>query len=63
MIIGQRKAFYWQRIPEPQGVMKEFANRDIHLTSTNGNRKIMQSTKIRSRPPSTKRKCNQLSQF
>ena len=36
---------------------------DIVLTSRNGERKIMQSIRITSRPPLKKRKCNKLSQF
>ena len=40
-IIGQRKAFYRQRIPEPSCARKEAADRDIHVTSRNGDRKIM----------------------
>ena len=47
-IIGQRKAFYRQRIPE--------FSCDILVTSRNGDRKIMQSIRITSRPPSRKRK-------
>ena len=53
--IGQRKAFYTQRIPE--------FSCDILVTSRNGERKIMQSIRIKSKPPSRKRKSNQLSQF
>ena len=34
---------------------------DILVTSRNGDRKIMQSIRITSRPPSRKRKWNQLS--
>ena len=40
-IIGQRKAFYSQRIPEPSCARKETV--DILVTSRNGDRKIMQS--------------------
>ena len=40
-IIGQRKAFYRQRIPE--------VDIDILVTSRNGDRKIMQSIRIMSR--------------
>ena len=43
-IIGQRKAFFRQRIPEPSCVRKETADIDILVTSRNGDRKIMQST-------------------
>ena len=42
-IIGQRKAFYRQRIPELSRARKETIDRDILVTSTNGDRKIMQS--------------------
>ena len=62
-IIGQRKAFYRQRIPEFSCARKETVDIDILVTSRNGDRKMMQSIKIMSRPPSRKRKCNQLSQF
>ena len=58
-IIGQRKAFYRQRIPE----FKETVEIEILVTSRNGDRKIMQSIRIKSRPPLRKRKWNQLSQF
>ena len=62
-IIGQRKAFYRQRIPEFRCVRKETVDIDILVTSRNGNRKIMQSIRITSRLPLRKRKWNQLSQF
>ena len=62
-IIGQRKAFYRQRIPEFSCARKETVDIDILVTSRNGNRKIMQSIRITSRPPWRKRKWNQLSQF
>ena len=62
-IIVQRKAFYGQRIPEPRCARKETVDMDILVTSRNGDRKIMQSIRITSRPPSRKRKWNQLSQF
>ena len=62
-IIGQRKAFYRQKIPEFSRVRKETVDIDILATSRNGDRKIMQSIRITSRPPSRKRKWNQLSQF
>ena len=42
---------------------KEFVDIDILVTSRNGDRKIMQSIRITSRPPCRKRKWNQLSQF
>ena len=62
-IIGQRKAFSRQRIPEFSYARKETVDIDILVTSRNGDRKIMQSIRITSRPPSRKRKWNQLSQF
>ena len=62
-IIGQRKAFYSQRIPESSCVRNETVDIDILATSRNGDRKIMQSIRITSRPPLRKRKWNQLSQF
>ena len=62
-IIGQRKAFNRQRIPEFSFARKETVDIDILVTSTNGDRKIMQSIRITSRPTSRKRKWNQLSQF
>ena len=62
-IIGQRKAFYRQRIPEFSCARKETVQIDIILTSRNGDRKIMQSIRKTSKPPSRKRKCDQLSQF
>ena len=55
-IIGQRKAFYWQRIPESSCVSKETVDIDILVTSRNGDRKIMQSIRIISRPPPRIRK-------
>ena len=62
-IIGHRKAFYRQRIPEFSYARKETVDIDILVTSRNGDRKIMQSIRITSRPPTRKRKLNQLSQF
>ena len=61
-IIGQRKAFYRQRIPESSCARKETVDIDILATSRNGDGKIMQSIRITSRPPS-RRKWNQSSQF
>ena len=52
-MIDQRKAFYRQRIPET----------DILVTTRNGKRKIIQSIRIASRPPSRKRKWKYLSKF
>ena len=62
-IIGQRKAFYRQRIPEFSRARKGTVDIDILVTSRNGDRKIMQSIRIKSRPPSRIRKWNQFSQF
>ena len=45
-ITGQRKASYWQRIPEFSCVRKETVDIGILLTSRNGDRKIMQSIRI-----------------
>ena len=62
-IIGQRKAFYRQTIPEPSCARKETIDIDILVTSRNNDRKIMQYIRITSRPHSRNRKMNQLSQF
>ena len=62
-IIGQRKAFYRQRIPEFSCVRKETVDIDILVTSRDGDRKIMQSIRTMSRPTSRKRNWNQLNQF
>ena len=62
-IIGQRKAFYRQRIPEFSRARKETVDIDILVTSRNGDRKIMQSIRIMSRPTSRKRKWNHLNQY
>ena len=51
-IIGQWKAFYRQRIPEFSRARKEAVGIDILVTYRNGDRKIMQSIRITSRPPS-----------
>ena len=59
-VIGQTKAFYRHRIPEPSCARQETVNIDILVTFRNGDRK---SIRIMSRPPSRKRKWNQLSQF
>ena len=45
-IIGQRKAFYRKRIPQSSCTRKETVDIDIHVTSRNGDRKIMQSIRI-----------------
>ena len=62
-ITGQRKPFYRQTIPEFSCARKETIAIDILETSRNGDRKVMQSIRITSRPPSIKKKWNQLSQF
>ena len=62
-IIGQRKAFYRQRIPESSCARKETVDIDTLVTSRNGDRKIMQSIRITSRPHLRKRKWNQESYF
>ena len=54
-IIGQRKAFYKQRIPESSCANKETVDIDILVTSRDGDRKIMQSIRITNRPPSIKK--------
>ena len=46
-IIGQRKAFYWQRIPGSSCARKETVDIEILATSRNGDRKIMQSIRTR----------------
>ena len=62
-VMVQRKAFYRQRIPGSGSVRKETVDIVILVTSRNGDRKIMQSIRITSRPPSREKKWNQLSQF
>ena len=62
-IIGHRKAFYRQRIPELSCANKEAVDIDILVRSRNGHKKIMQSIRITSRPPARKSTWNQLSQF
>ena len=62
-IIGQRKAFYRQRIPQSGCARKEAIDIVILITSRNGGKKIMQSIRITSRPPSRIRKWNQFRQF
>ena len=61
-IIGQRKAFYRQRIPEFSCARKETVDIDILVTFRNSDRKIIQCIRIKSRPPSIRR-WNQLTQF
>ena len=55
-IMGKRKAFYRQRIPESSCTRKETVDKDVVITSKNGNRKAMQSIRITTRPPSRIRK-------
>ena len=62
-IIGQRKAFYRQRIPESSSKRKGTVDIDILVTSRNGHKKITQCIRITSRPSSRIRQWNQLSQF
>ena len=50
-IIGQRKAFYKQRIPESSCARKETVDIDILVTSSSGDRKIMRSVRVTRRPP------------
>ena len=60
-IIGQTKAFYKQRILESSCASKETVDINILLTSRTGGRKIMQSIRITSRPPLSKKKWKLLS--
>ena len=46
-IIGQRKAFYRQRIPESSSARNETVDIEILATSRNADRKIKQSIRIR----------------
>ena len=62
-IIGQRKAFYRQTIPEPSCARKETVDIDTLVTSRNDDRKITRSIRKTSGSPSRKRNRNQLSQF
>ena len=63
-IIGQRKAFYRQKIPEPTCARKGTVDTDILVTSIEMfDRKIIQSIKLTSRPPTKIRKWNKFSQF
>ena len=54
--IGQRKAFYRQRIPHSSCAKKETVDIENLVTSRNGDRTIMQSIWTTSRPPSRIRK-------
>ena len=62
-MIGQRKAFHRQRISESSRARTEIVDIDILVTFRNGDRKIMHSIRITSRPTSRKGKWDQLSQF
>ena len=53
-IIGQRKAFYRQKIPQPRCARKEPVVIDILVKFRNGDRKIMQYIRILSIPPREK---------
>ena len=53
-IIVQVKAFYRQIVPESLSARKETVDIEIFATSGKGDRKIMQSIRIKSRPPPTK---------
>ena len=53
------KAFYRPRIPESSCARKETIDINMLVTSRNGDRKIMHSIKITSRPTLKKRKWNQ----
>ena len=55
-ILGQRKAFYRQRISGSSCATKETVDIDILVRSRNGDRKIMPSIRITSRPTLKKRK-------
>ena len=59
-IIGRTKASYRQKISESTCARKETIGIDILVKSRNGDRKIMQSIRITSRLPLTKKKWNQL---
>ena len=62
-MIGQRKAFYRQRIPEFSCAKKETVDIDILVTSKNSDREIMQFIRIMSGPPSRIKKWNQFCQL
>ena len=47
-IIGQRKAFYRQRIPGSRSARKEIVDICILVTSRNGDKKIMQFIRVTS---------------
>ena len=60
MIIGQRKAFYRQRIPESSCARKETVNIEILVTSRKCDRIFVESIRITNRHPSRLRNWNQL---
>ena len=63
-IIGQRKAFSGQRIPESCCARKETVDIEILITSRKkGDKKIMQPIRITSETTTRMRKWNQFSQF
>ena len=62
-IIGQKKAFFKQIIPESSCARKETVDIDILVIFWNGDRKIIQSSRITRRPTSKIKKWNQFSQF
>ena len=62
-IIGQRKTFYWQRIPDFTCARIETVDKDILVTYNNDDRKILQSVRIMNSPPLRIRKLHQFSQF
>ena len=57
-VISRKKAFYRQKIPEYSCGRKKTVDIDIPVTSKNGDRKIMRTIRIASRPPSIIRKWN-----
>ena len=62
-IIGQGKTFFRQRIPGSSCARKETVDIDILVASRNGDREIIQSIRITSKPSSRKKKWKQLSKF
>ena len=63
-IIGQRKAFCGQRIPESSCVRKGTVDIEILILSgRKGDKKIMQRIRITSETATRLKKWNQLSQF
>ena len=52
LVCTQRKAFYRQKIPGSSCARKETVDIDTLVTSRNGDRKVMESIRITSRPPS-----------